>query len=313
MISMNHTRMPRRICLLLLSLLLSYTITHAQHAPEKQIAVLIIDGFSNHDWKQTSKLTKQILEETKRFKVSISTAPQSIHDSTWTSWNPRFDAYDVVIQNTNNIHDTSVHWPGRVEEQLEKYVKAGGGLYILHSANNSFPHWREYDRMIGLGWRSRETGFALEIDANDHIIRIPPGEGKATNHGDRFDAVIRILKRHPINKGFPEQWKTASMELYRYARGPAENITILSAAYDSISNKTWPVEWVVKYGKGNVYNSSMGHLWKGDLYPSTYRCIGFQTTMIRVTEWLATGKVTYPVPPNFPTKDAVSVRAETDY
>jgi type 1 glutamine amidotransferase len=103
------------------------------------------------------------------------------------------------------------------------------------------------------------------------------------------------------------------MELYRYARGPAENITLLSCAYDSISNKTWPVEWVVNYGKGNVYNSSMGHLWKGETYPNTYRCIGFQTTMIRVAEWLATRKVTYPVPANFPTKDAVSVRAESDH
>jgi type 1 glutamine amidotransferase len=304
--------MQRRI-FLLFSWLLLHAIAHAQKAPAKPITVLIIDGFSNHDWKQTSNLTKRILEETKRFKVSISTAPPTMDDPAWASWNPRFEAYDVVIQNTNNIKDTTLRWPRRIEEQLEKYVSKGGGLYILHSANNAFPHWKEYDRMIGLGWRSRETGFALEIDTNNNILRIPPGEGKSTNHGDRFDAVIRILKRHPINKDLPEQWKTSSMELYRYARGPAENITLLSCAYDSISNKTWPVEWVVNYGKGNVYNSSMGHLWKGETYPNTYRCIGFQTTMIRVAEWLATGKVTYPVPANFPTKDAVSVRAESDH
>jgi len=51
----------------------------------------------------------------------------------------------------------------------------------------------------------------------------------------------------------------------------------------------------------------------GDVYPVSYRCIGFQTTMIRVTEWLATGKVTWPVPANFPSKEAISVRAESDY
>jgi len=99
------------------------------------------------------------------------------------------------------------------------------------------------------------------------------------------------------------------MELYRYARGPAENITVLSAATDSVTGKIFPVEWVVGYGKGRVYASSMGHLWKGDIYPAGYRSIDFQTTLIRATEWLATGKVTYPVPPNFPTADATSMRS----
>jgi hypothetical protein len=150
--------MQRRI-FLLFSWLLLHAIAHAQKAPAKPITVLIIDGFSNHDWKQTSNLTKRILEETKRFKVSISTTPPTMDDPAWASWNPRFEAYDVVIQNTNNIKDTILRWPRKIEEQLEKYVSKGGGLYILHSANNAFPHWKEYDRMIGLGWRSRQTGL----------------------------------------------------------------------------------------------------------------------------------------------------------
>jgi len=300
--------MLRKAALLLFILSCVYTATHAQ----KQIRVLIVDGFSNHDWQQTTQLTKAILEESNLFDVSISTTPPTAHDPRWAQWRPNFKDYDVVIQNTNNINDTAIRWPRAVEIALEQYVKAGGGLYILHSGNNAFPHWKEYDKMIGLGWRPKTTGFALIIDPAGHIQRLPPGQGDATNHGDRFDAVIRILQRHPINKGFPDEWKTASMELYRYPRGPAENITVLSAAYDSISNKTWPVEWVVKYGKGRVYNSSMGHLWKGDVYPLSYRCIGFETTMIRVAEWLGSGKVTYPVPANFPTKNAVSLRALTD-
>ncbi|MEO6851548.1 MAG: hypothetical protein ABI166_12985, partial [Mucilaginibacter sp.] len=62
-----------------------------------------------------------------------------------------------------------------------------------------------------------------------------------------------------------------------------------------------------------VYASSMGHLWQGDTYPLSYRCIGFQTTLIRAVEWLATGKVTYPVPANFPTENALSLRWGADY
>ncbi len=305
--------MPLKASYLLIVLFFAGIAAKAQPPTGKVINVLIVDGFSNHDWKQTSLLTKQILEETGRFHVAISTAPGTVDDPGWADWNPEFEKYQVIIQNTNNIQNPALRWPERVERHLEKYVRSGGGLYILHSANNAFPHWPEYDRMIGLGWRTKDNGTALEIGPHSEIIRIPPGQGEGTNHGERFDAVIRVLHRHPINEGYPEQWKTPSMELYRYARGPAKDITILSVSYDSSLKKTWPVEWLVRYGKGRVYNSSMGHLWKGDTYPISYRCIGFQTTMIRVTEWLATRKVTWPVPANFPSKDSISVRAELDH
>jgi uncharacterized protein len=44
----------------------------------------------------------------------------------------------------------------------------------------------------------------------------------------------------------------------------------------------------------------MGH----DL--SGMRCIGFITTLRRGTEWAATGKVTLPIPQDFPTADKTS-------
>jgi type 1 glutamine amidotransferase len=274
----------------------------------KPISVLIVDGFSNHDWKQTTTVIKWILEQSKRFKVDVSTVPtDSIQRETW---GPEFKKYAVIIQNTNNIQDKRLRWPRQAELALEEYTKKGGGLYILHSGNNAFPHWEEYDKMIGLGWRPATSGYALEIDSSKNIIRIPPGEGKGTGHGSRFNAVIHIFTRHPINKNYPDAWQTANTEVYNFPRGPAENLTILSYAYDSSStHRMWPVEWVVSYGKGRVYNSSMGHLWRGDIYPLAYRCIGFQTTVIRVTEWLATGKVTYPVPADFPTKDSLSLKS----
>lgn len=273
---------------------------------------MIIDGFSNHDWKQTSTLTKWILECSKRFEVEISTVPTDSME--WDAWHPEFEKYAVVIQNTNNIQNARLRWPAHAEQALEKYVQNGGGLYILHSANNAFPQWKEYDKMIGLGWRAKTSGYALEIDDKKNIIRMSPGEGMNTGHGDRFNAVIQILTRHPINKDYPDQWQTANTEVYYFPRGPAENLTVLSYSYDSTStHKMWPVEWLVSYGKGRVYNSSMGHLWKGETYPPAYRCVGYQTTMIRVTEWLATGNVTYPVPDNFPTKTSLSLMNEENF
>jgi type 1 glutamine amidotransferase len=281
-------------------------------AQKRPIPVLIVDGFSNHDWKQTSAVTKWILEASGLFTVRVSTVPSdSIQRSLWA---PEFKDYAVVIQNTNNIQNPELRWPIYAERRLEKYVGAGGGLYILHSANNAFPHWKEYDRMIGLGWRPDTVGYAIEIDAKKNIVRLPPGEGRGTGHGDRFNALIQILNRHPINELYPDEWQTANTEVYYFPRGPAQNLTVLSYAYDSTNTqRMWPVEWIVRYGKGRVYNSSMGHLWRGETYPPAYRCVGYQTTVIRATEWLATGKVTYPVPDNFPTRSSMSLKNEVEF
>jgi type 1 glutamine amidotransferase len=289
-----------------------YSISCAQNSNHKPIKVLIVDGYSNHDWRQTTKELTKILSKTGLFNITVSTAPGTVEDTAWATWDPKFKSYDVVIQNTNNIQNTKLHWPRKIEEELEAYVKSGGGLYILHSANNAYAHWKEYDRMIGMGWRSKETGFALYVDKNGTVQRIPPGEGQGTFHGNRSDLLLHKLNSNPINTGFPKEWITPDIELYKYARGPAENVTVLSYAFDAETNKNWPVEWVVKYGKGNVYVSSMGHLWGGDVYPVSYRSIDFQTIMIRVTEWLATGKVTYPVPANFPTGNTISINTEPD-
>src|SRR6187399_2449536 len=114
-------------------------------AQKKQvISVLIVDGFSNHDWKQTTAVTKWILEKSGRFSVAVSTIPAD--SSERSVWKPDFKQYAVVIQNTNNINDTSLRWPAAAEQALEKYVQSGGGLYILHSGNNAFAHWKEYDK-----------------------------------------------------------------------------------------------------------------------------------------------------------------------
>ena len=109
-------------------------------------------------------------------------------------------------------------------------------------------------------------------------------------------------------------WQTVNTEVYYFPRGEAKNMEVLSYAYDSTgTQKMWPTEWVVAYGKGNVYNSSLGHLWEGETYPPAYRCAGYQTTVVRVAEWLATNGVTFPVPEDFPTAATPSLRLEETF
>ena len=78
--------------------------------------------------------------------------------------------------------------------------------------------------MIGLGWRKKNQGVALQVDEDEKIVRIPSGEGQDTNHGARFDALVVRLGDHPIHEGMPRRWKTANIEVYNYPRGPAEDV-----------------------------------------------------------------------------------------
>lgn len=280
-----------------------------QGAAGHPIRTLIVDGFSNHDWAKTTTFLRETLVATGRFEVEVTTTPDEPDSPGWERWRPRFADFELVVLNWNNVRRKELRWPSRVERELEAYVREGGGLLAFHSANNAFAHWPEYDRMIGLGWRSKDHGVALELDAGGGIRRIPPGEGESTSHGPRQDTVVIRLGEHAITQGTPRRWLTPDIEVYTYARGPAEQLSVLTYGLHKATGKYWPLEWTVSYGSGRVYSSSFGHIWKTDEgIPERVRCAGFQTSLIRAAEWLATGRVTHPVPDDFPNEVSLSIR-----
>jgi hypothetical protein len=52
-------------------------------AGERKIHLLIVDGFSNHDWRQTTSLLRGILDRTGLFEVAVCTAPETAGDPAW--------------------------------------------------------------------------------------------------------------------------------------------------------------------------------------------------------------------------------------
>ncbi len=293
-----------------LALLLLGVVPLAAAEPGR-IRVLIVDGCSNHDWQLTTRSIRAILEPTGLFDVAVSTAPPAADAPGWDTWRPKFKDYDVVIQHYNDLNGKAAQWPDEVRTAFEEYVHDGGGVYVWHAGNNAFPDWPAYNRIIGLGWRKKDQGIALQVGNDEQIIRIPSGEGNNTAHGSRFDALIVRLGEHPIHQGLPRRWRAANIEVYNYARGPAEDVEVLSYANDTAQTKlNWPIEWTVRYGKGRVYTSTLGHIWKGDNQPVTVRDAGLQTLLVRALQWLAQREVAYPVPSDFPTEDNTSVRAE---
>lgn len=271
----------------------------------RPLRVLIVDGYGNHAWQLTTRLLRAIIEPTGFFEVTVSTAPEIAGDPRWAQWRPAFSDHDVVVQTINDLGGRPT-WPVSVRSDFEAFVRNGGGVLFLHSANNAFADWPAYNDMIGLGWRTADLGPSIEIVAGKPKL-IPAGVGERTGHGARSDALVTRIGEHPIHRGLPRSWRTADVEIYRYPRGPA-HVNVLSYAHDEKTARDWPMEWTTRFGRGNCYISSYGHVWKGDTNPPTMRSVDVQTILIRALQWLGGRTPAAKAPADFPGREAVSLR-----
>ena len=283
--------MAHRFYLVLVALLCTATA----HADNK-IKVLIVDGQNNHDWRKTTPVMKSALESSERFTVDVATSPGRGEDM--SKFQPKFSDYQVVVSNYNGER-----WSPATDQAFLEYVKAGGGFVCIHAANNSFGDWDEYNEVIGLGgWggRNENSGPYVYYNAAGAVVR-DMTKGNGGNHGPQheFEVIVRDAN-HPITQGMPRVWLHAKDELYDRLRGPASNMRILATAYAPKAkggrDQHEPMMMVLSYGDGRVFHTPMGHA------DYSMKCSGFVTTLLRGTEWAATGDVTIDIPEDFPSR-----------
>lgn len=303
---------------------------YSQPESEKsKINVLIVDGQNNHNqWPKITFMLKHYLEDAGLFEVDVVRSAYTWEGNDYLedfhikgvgettamekpkpdpNFNPNFSTYDVVI---SNFGWNAAAWPESTQKAFEKYVENGGGVVIFHAADNSFPKWEAYNKMIGLGgWgdRTEKDGPYVYYNNEDELIR-DTSPGNAGAHGPQHEYVIQVRNtEHPITKGMPTKWLHTKDELYERLRGPAEKMEILATAYAAPEMKGSghhePALMVLDYGKGRIFHNIMGHA------DYSVECLGFITTMLRGTEWAATGKVTQEIPEGFPMENKSSSRA----
>ncbi len=270
------------------------------------VKVMILDGASAaayHDWKLTSQIMKRELEEAGLFDVTVVSAPPA--DGDFSTFHPDFARYQVIVSNYD-----AQDWPGPLKAEFEAYMKHGGGLVVVHGADNAFPDWAAFNEMTGLGgWRGRDAPAGPYWYFKDGKLSSDPSPGPAGLHGRRKP--FRITARapdHPIMRGLPPVWMHAPDELYTRLRGPGRNMAVLATAYADPANRGTgfdePMLMALHWGKGRIFHTTLGH------DAMALSCVGFITTLRRGTEWAATGRVTQKVPKDFPTADTVSYRAD---
>ncbi len=283
--------MLKRICFTIALACLATT------AAQAEIKSLIIDGQNNHDWKATTPVLTQILEEA-GFSVDVATSPQRGGDM--STFHPNFADFDVLVSNYNGDR-----WSKKTEQALIDYVKSGGGFVVVHAADNSFPDWNAYNEMIGLGgWGGRnEKSGPYVYFREGRVVRDTETKGSGGSHGPQHEFQIVIRDgNHPITDGMPPAWMHSKDELYDSLRGPGANMRILATAYSKKSGRHEPMMMTIRYGDGRVFHTPMGHA------DYSMKCAGFVSTLQRGTEWAATGKVTIPVVSDFPGPDKTSSR-----
>jgi len=310
---------PAFLALLLLALPAS--------AAEK-LKALIVDGQNNHAvWPKSTIMMKQYLTDSGLFEVDIARTNfisnfdrekdwlplAGVGESEGTekpqpdpNFAPDFTKYDIVV---SNFGYGAADWPEKTRRNLETYMQEGGGLVVVHAANNSWGNWEEFNKMIGLGgWggRNEKSGPYVYYDAEGKVVR-DDSKGRCGTHGPRSEFLITMRdKTHPITKDLPDFWMHTEDECYSMLRGPAENLTILATAADTPALKeagrNEPMLMTIDYGKGRVFHTTLGH------DTEAFEGVGFIVTFLRGSEWAATGNVTQEIPEDFPSAEKAASR-----
>lgn len=265
------------------------------------LKALIVDGQNGHDWKSTTPVLKQLLEQTGLFTVDVATSPPKGADM--SGFKPDFAQYNVVVLNYQGDD-----WPESTRQAFVEYVANGGGVVVYHFACAAFPNWPEYNEIIGLGgWGGRNEKWGPYVRWRDGKIVRDDSPGRGGGHGPMqpFQVVVRE-PNHPITQGLPDKFMHVDDELYGWLRGPAKNLTVLATAFapkeKGGADEHEPILFTVEYGKGRVFQNAMGHTAK------ELKSVAFIATFQRGAEWAATGKVTQKLPDDFPSADEAKLR-----
>ncbi|MEK6702809.1 MAG: family 16 glycoside hydrolase [Planctomycetota bacterium] len=232
------------------------------------IHALIVTGHNNHNWQYTSRMHKDTLEATGKFAVDITDAP-----ATALADAKALAKYKVVILDYNDSHQAK-RWGEPAEATFLAAVRGGLGVVSVHSANNAFNGWADYERMIGLMWR------------------------EGTGHGKFHEFEVKVVDaEHPVFKGLPTITKTSDELYHKLVNSQKAEYKLLASAMSAKetggTGNDEPMALTLAFGSGRVFHTPLGHVWTNSASSKvSVTTPTFRSVLTRGAEWAATGSVT---------------------
>jgi type 1 glutamine amidotransferase len=252
------------------ALTLTVTTGAALAQGQPPIKALIVTGHNNHNWQYTSRVHADTLAWTGRFAVDITDDP-----ATTLADAKGIAKYQVFVLDYNDSQAPK-RWGDAAEKNFVAAVSGGTGVVVIHSANNAFPGWVEYEKMVGLLWR------------------------EGTGHGAFHEFDVKILdKTHPITAGMADMKSHADELYHKLVNTQGAKYLLLAAAFSATdkggTGQDEPMALTLEYGKGRIFHTPLGHVWTGaQNQKASISDPQFKTLLCRGAEWAATGKVTLP-------------------
>lgn len=143
----------------------------------------------------------------------------------------------VLLSATTDPKRPESEWlTGRRRDELQRFVRRGGGIVAIHAAADSHYHWPWYGRMIG-----------------GRFARHPPGTPKGR--------LRRVDADHQATRGMPARFERSD-EWYYIDDYDAEALLLVSLDPASIGEKDGnpnPISWARAFDGGRVFYTAMGH------------------------------------------------------
>lgn len=210
---------------------------NGQPAP---VRVLIVTGVdhSAHHWKDTAPTLKRVLELDGRCAVQIVEDPDVLATD-------RVFKYDVVVLHFRN--EKPLPRENQARANLERLVKEGRGLVLIHFACGAFGDWPGFGELAGMIYDREHTHDP---------------------HGP-FDVHITD-SQHPITKGMTDFPTDDELYICLDQRRPVE---VLATARSKVTGRDHPMAFAFQVGEGRVFHTPLGHDAKAIEMPGTAELI----------------------------------------
>ena len=81
-------------------------------------------------------------------------------------------------------------------------------------------------------------------------------------HDGRSDVVVHRLGDDPYSSRHAPRLENPYPGDLLLRAWPAKRMCVPSHGSDQHTRMNWPLEWPVRFGRGRVYSSTFGHVWK---------------------------------------------------